>query len=56
MFMVSYVLFFFLQKTKVPCAVTRETRALRTRKEATLVTIFVSETIQKQEAKKKIRY
>ena len=47
---VSYALLF--QETKSPCAVTRETRALRTRKEATPVTIFVPKTIQKQATKK----
>ena len=49
---VSYVLLF--QETKSPCAVTRETKALRTRKEATPVTIFVYKTIQKQATKKKL--
>ena len=43
---VSYALLF--QETKSPCAVTREMRALKTRKEATPVTMFVSKNIQKQ--------
>ena len=50
---VSYDLLF--QETKSPCAVTRETRALKTRKEATRVTIFVSKIDRNKQPRKTIQ-
>ena len=49
MSLVSYVLLF--QETKSPCAVTRETRALKTRKEATRVTMYLKPYRNKQPRK-----